>query len=137
MLASPYLSYTWFPLMGPEGAGPEILGSAFISSHLILKEATEGPQLSTWPQGSTPVQNVIKYLEDRENSGQDLRHSSPQATFPTTLPTPPKRRSRWPSAEMPFLTFLLIIKSLLKASFVTSEVQFAETAALASFTTML
>lgn len=91
MLASPYLSYTWFPLMGPEGAGPEILGSAFISSHLILKEAREGPQLSTWPQGSTPVQTVIKYLEARENSGQDLRYSSPQATFPAKPPLPQEK----------------------------------------------
>ena len=41
-------------------------------------------------------------------------------------PLSPRRRSRWPSVEMSFLTFLLIIKSWLKTSFVTFEVQFAE-----------
>lgn len=93
-------------------------------SHLILKDAKEGPQLSTWPQGSTSVQTVIKYLEAAENSGQDLRYSRPWAT------SIPLGRSRWPSVEMPSLTFLLIIKPLPKTSFVTLEVQLAETCCL-------
>lgn len=48
------------------------LGPAFISSHLILKEVG-GSQLCTWPQGSTPVPTVIKYLEVEEKSDQELR----------------------------------------------------------------
>lgn len=71
--------------MGSEGAGlessvvPDILESASINSFNI-KVSREGPQLSTWPQGSTPVHTVIKYLEAVENSGQDLRYSRPWAT---------------------------------------------------------
>lgn len=92
-----------------------------------IKGGKEGPQLSTWPQGSTSVQTVIKYLEVAENSGQDLRYSCPWAT------SIPLGRSRWPSVDMPSLTFLLIIKSLPKTSFVTLEVQFAETCSLGLF----
>lgn len=66
------------------------------------------------------MQTVIKYLEVAENSGQDLRYGHPWAT------SIPLGRSRWPSVEMPSLTFLLIIKSLPKTSFVTLEVQFVE-----------
>lgn len=77
------------------------------------------------------MQTVIKYLEAAENSGQDLRYSSLWAI------SSPLGRSRWSSDEMPSLTFLLIIKSFLKTSFVTFEVQFAETSALACFTMML
>lgn len=50
---------------------------------------------------------------------------------------PQGRGSRWPSVEMPSLTFLLIIKSLLKTSFVTFEVRFAETCCLGTQATIV
>lgn len=71
------------------------LGPAFISSFNI-EGGREGPQLCTWPQGSTPVQTVIKYLEVEEKSDQELRGSTLSlGDFPLMS------TSRWPSGRYP------------------------------------
>lgn len=53
----------------------------YLRTHLYLiscniKGGREGPQLCTWPQGSTPVQTVTKYLEVEEKSDPELREST-------------------------------------------------------------
>lgn len=50
----------------------------YLRTHLYfisfnIKGGREGPQLSTWPLGSTSVRTVIKYLEAAEKSGKDLK----------------------------------------------------------------
>lgn len=84
--------YTW-ELKGWATAlpGRGTLGSAFISSFNI-KGVTEDRQLCTWPQGSTPVQTVIKYLEVEEKSRNSVLEAQQMAFW-----------------EIPFLTVPLII----------------------------
>lgn len=87
ILASSFPSHACLPLMEVRRLGQSPLQTRYPRICLYFKSfnikvGREGPQLCTWPQGSTSVQTVIKYLEAAGNSGQDLRHSSPWATSP-------------------------------------------------------
>lgn len=90
-----------FFLMGIEGVGYSASWAWYLrtSFYLIscnIKGGREGPQLCTWPQGSTPVQTVTKYLEVEEKSDPERRESTGSLGGFPLMST-----SRWPSGRYP------------------------------------